>query len=160
MPLLPLASMTYPHVLIAGFLNAFHLKIHTNGYQNLTENLDDVPDKFREVISPLNEIYTYNKYEIDKFDDRMDKITDRLMDELSTSKPWIHKFGENQPDDSLINYFLNDPFYKNALFIYKSGATNLCLEVEIFNLNATEAYKTIAKLTDILKNYLILSAII
>ena len=45
--------------------SAFHIKIHVNGYNNLMENVDDIPEHLKAIIDPLNEIYIYNKYEID-----------------------------------------------------------------------------------------------
>jgi hypothetical protein len=127
-------------------MNAFHLKIHTNGYQNLTDNLDDIPEKFREIIGPLNQIYTYNKYEIDKFDTRIDEITDRLMDKLAESKPWFYTLSKSTPN-SAVHYFLNDSLYKNALQIYSSASSNLTSHVVLFNQNAVNSYRRIANLT-------------
>lgn len=127
--------------------NAHHLKIHDNGYQNLIENLDDIPDKFRELIEPLNEIYTYNKYEIDKFDKRIDVVTDRYMDDLAAKQPWYYKLSQDDINDSIVNYFLHEPFYKNALHIYDVAARNLTWHVSMFDNNAVRSYMQIRKLT-------------
>ena len=127
-------------------INAFHLKIHSKGYQNFTDNLDDIPEKFQEVIAPLNQIYTYNKYEIDKFDSRIDEITDRLMDKLAASKPWFYALQTSTSEDA-VRYFLSDSLYKNALQIYGNASRNLTYHVNDFDQNAVKTYKKIAKLT-------------
>lgn len=127
--------------------NAFHLKIHSNGYKNFSDNLDNVPKKYQKIIDPLNEIYTYNKYEIDKFDTRIDKITDRLMDHLGATKPWYFAMQQDIISDEAIHYFLNDSIYKNALNLYANAAGNLTRNVSDFNQNAIKAYHKIAKLT-------------
>ncbi|TYA57504.1 DUF6090 family protein [Formosa maritima] len=128
--------------------NAFHLKIHSNGYKNFSDNLDNVPKKYQEIIAPLNEIYTYNKYEIDKFDTRIDKITDRLMDHLGATKPWYYAMRQEEISDEAVHYFLNDSLYKNALYLYSNAAGNLTRNVTDFDQNAIKAYHKIAKLTE------------
>ncbi|MFD2823033.1 DUF6090 family protein [Lacinutrix iliipiscaria] len=136
-------NITYLYVA----MNAFHLKIHSNGYKNLTDHLDDIPEKFTEIIAPLNEIYTYNKYEIDKFDLRLDKITDRLIDHLAATKPWYYGMNRNQISEEAIHYFLNDSLYKNALYLYSNASQNLTANVLAFNQNAINTYQKIAELT-------------
>lgn len=140
-----LSDKKYSYINVA--MNAFHLKIHSNGYQNFSNNLDNVSKKYQDVIEPLNEIYTYNKYEIDKFDTRLDKITDRLMDNLGATKPWFYTNGQGKISDEAIHYFLTDSLYKNALDLYNNAAYNLTKHVDQFNQNAIEAYQTIAELT-------------
>ena len=81
---------------------AFHIKIHDKAYNNLMENVDNIPEHLKEIIDPLNEIYTYNKYEIDKFDLRIDKVTDRMIDYLAAKKEWFYKSRTS---------VLTDPFY-------------------------------------------------
>ncbi|GAK94873.1 hypothetical protein JCM19298_1703 [Nonlabens ulvanivorans] len=125
-------------------MNAFHMKIHKNGYTNLTENVDNVPEKLKAVIEPLNEIYIYNKYEIDKFDTRVDLITDRVMDGLAKSKEWYYRLDQPQLEDEMIDFFLNDPYYKNDVDLYQNaGWTNLTNHVTVFRENAINAYKQI-----------------
>ncbi|MDO6598437.1 DUF6090 family protein [Oceanihabitans sp. 2_MG-2023] len=125
-------------------MNAFHMKIHANGYTNLIENVDNVPEKLKAVIEPLNEIYIYNKYEIDKFDTRVDLITDRVMDGLAKNKEWYYRLDQPQLEDEMIDFFLNDPYYKNDVDLYQNaGWTNLAYHVTIFRENAINAYKQI-----------------
>lgn len=135
----------YQYVLRYTIMNAFHMKIHKNGYANLIENVDNVPKKLKAVIEPLNEIYIYNKYEIDKFDKRIDFITDRVIDELAKSKDWYYRLDRPQLEDEMINFFLNDPYYKNDVSLYKNaGWENLALtHVMPFRENAINAYKQI-----------------
>lgn len=130
-------------------LNAFHMKIHSNGYTKLMENVNNVPINLKEIIDPLNEIYVYNKYEIDKFDARIDKITDRMYDELSTTKNWFHQLNQPFLTDEIIDYFRMDSRYKNATVIYNSASySNLCFHVQNFRANAVKAYLKINELLD------------
>ncbi|MAU16125.1 MAG: hypothetical protein CMH46_11370 [Muricauda sp.] len=130
-------------------MDAFHMKIHANGYTNLIENVDNVPKKLKAIIEPLHEIYIYNKYEIDKFDKRLDLITDRVMDELAKSKDWFYRKNQPQLEDEMIDFFLNDPYYKNDVALYQNaGWQNLAYHVTIFRENAINAYKQINTLVE------------
>lgn len=130
--------------------SAFHIKIHVNGYNNLMENVDDIPEHLKAIIDPLNEIYIYNKYEIDKFDLRIDKVTDRMMDYLAANKEWYYQSRTSNITDTMIAYYMSDPFYKNAAEIYKNaGYHNLSRQVKIFRANAVRAYK---KINSLIKN--------
>jgi len=128
--------------------SAKHIKIHNNGYNNLMENTDNIPDNLKAIINPLNQIYIYHKYEIDKFDKRMDVITDRYPDKLSSTKEWYHRYDNIPMDDDMLNYFLKDEFYKNDVHRYENAARVLRLEVLRFKINAINAYKQIAELTN------------
>lgn len=129
---------------------AFHIKIHVNGYNNLMENVDDIPEHLKAIIDPLNEIYIYNKYEIDKFDLRIDKVTDRMLDYLAANKEWFYQMRRSVLTDTMIDYYMTDPFYKNAAEIYtNAGYYNLSREVKNFRVNALRAYKQINMLLKI-----------
>lgn len=130
--------------------SAFHIKIHTNGYNNLMENVDNIPVHLKAIIDPLNEIYVYNKYEIDKFDLRIDKVTDRMMDYLAANKEWFYQSRASVLTDTMIDYYMTDPYYKNAAEIYNNaGYYNLSRQVKIFRANAVRAYK---KINSLIKN--------
>ena len=123
---------------------AFHIKIHANAYNNFMENVDNIPEHLKEIIDPLNEIYIYNKYEIDKFDLRIDKVTDRMLDDMAANKEWFYQMRRSVLTDTMIDYYMTDPFYKNAAEIYNNaGYFNLSRQVKNFRLNAVRAYKQI-----------------
>lgn len=144
-----LSEEKYAYINVA--TNAFHLKIHGNGYKNFSDNLDNLPVTYQEIITPLNEIYTYNKYEIDKFDTRLDKITDRLMDNLGATKSWYYNLQQGKVSDEAIHYFLTDSLYKNDLYLYRNAVSHLTRHVTNFNQNAIDACRKIAELTGKLK---------
>lgn len=130
-------------------MNAFHMKIHINGYNNPMRNVDNIPEQYIEIIDPLNEIYVYDKYEIDKFDKRLDLITDRVQDQLAKNKIWYYRLDEPLLDDEIIDFFMNDPYYKNAVNLYQNaGWGNLAsFHVVRFRANAVKVYRKINELT-------------
>ncbi|WP_334214822.1 DUF6090 family protein [Salinimicrobium catena] len=129
--------------------NPYHMKIYTNGYVNLSRNISDIPLEYRHLLGPLNEIYVNDKYEIDKFDERMNYITDRFHDHLSQNYTWFLQWGYGEMNDTIINYFLNDDYYKNSALTFGTYGANLRQRVREFRWDAIDAYNTI---TDILDN--------
>ena len=74
----------------------------------------------------------------------MDLITDRVMDGLAKNKEWYYRLDQPQLEDEMIDFFLNDPYYKNDVDLYQNaGWTNLAYHVTIFRENAINAYKQI-----------------
>ncbi|WP_340114064.1 DUF6090 family protein [Maribellus mangrovi] len=130
-------------------LGAYHIQIHTNGYTNLMADIDKIPEGLKEIIDPLNEIYVYNKYKIDMYDVRLDKITDREADKLAATKDWYYQLSKQHLTAQMIDYFMTDASYKNATETYKKAARNLSNNVKTFRANAISAY---LKINDLLES--------
>ncbi|MEQ8238650.1 MAG: DUF6090 family protein [Cyclobacteriaceae bacterium] len=126
---------------------AQHIKIHDNGYTKLMENSDNIHPRYQPIVDLLNEIYVYHKYEVDKFDERLNLQTDENWDRMVRTKPWHYQF-RSIPDEA-VDYFLNDPFYKNELFNYRNFAIfNYARWVSRFSLKAQLAYRMIQQQLD------------
>lgn len=128
----------------------YHMKIYTNGYNNLVKNTSDIPSEFRTLLEPLNEIYVTDKYEVDKFDNRMNLITDRFHDYLAKNADWFPNWTyEPVLNDTAIDYFLNDTYYRNASITFQTYGGSLKYEVRQFRWDAIDAYN---KITELLGN--------
>ena len=126
---------------------ANHIKLYDNGYRNLMQTSNDIPDKYRAIINPLYEIYVYNKYEIDSYDDMMDKITTDYDNILMTKFDWYYSELSNTTiSDEMIDYF-STPGYKNLASRYALASwVGLSSHISRFRYNAVDAYLKIAKL--------------
>ena len=126
--------------------SAQHIKIHENGFKNLMDNSDNIPPKYKPIMELLNEMYVFQKYEIDMFGERMNLLTDQNYDFLSQNKSWHYKLRNGELDDEIIDYFMNDPYYKNKLDSYKTYAIhNYSNWIFRFAKNAILAYKMIGE---------------
>ena len=124
--------------------SAMHVSIHDNGYKKLMEQSDNIQPKFQELVDLLNEMYGYQKYEIDMDDERINLLTDRNHDFYSDTKPWFYKLNDTELDDEAIDYYMNDPLYKNKLRSYRTYAIySYALSVFQFTKNAQHAYRMI-----------------
>ena len=128
-------------------MTAHHIKLYDNGYKNLMQNSNDMPDKYKAIINPLYEIYVYNKYEVDLFDAKMDRITDEFNRILMSKFNWYYSEVRSLTiSDEMIVYF-STPEYKNLASNYELGSwTALSSHLSHFRYNAVNAYMQIAKL--------------
>jgi hypothetical protein len=128
-------------------MTANHIKLYDNGYKNLMQNSNNIPDKYRAIINPLYELYVYDKYEIDKYDDRMNEITNQYNEILMKSfDRYYSEFSSMTISDEMINYF-STPEFKNLAFRYALVSwTALSSQLSHFRYSAVDAYLEIAKL--------------
>lgn len=120
---------------------ADHFKIHDNGFKKIMMHSDNINPMYRDILSKLNEMYVYQKYEVDKFDERMDVITDEFFDNASKNLPFFHTIRNPKVDDEIIKYFLTNPFYKNELINYRnSGISSYSRWITNFARKAQDTY--------------------
>jgi len=100
---------------------AKHFKIHDNGFKKLMNRSDNLAPDLKPIVDVLNKIYVYEKYEVDKFDERINQLTDANLDRKAQTLSFFHTQFGLILDDDLINYYLTDPFYKNDLLVYRDA---------------------------------------
>jgi hypothetical protein len=123
---------------------AQHIKIHNNGYRKLMELSDNIHPKFQPIVDLLTEMYESQKYLVDMSDERMNLLTDQNYDHFAQTKPWYHKIRRGMIDDEIIDYYLNDPFYKNKLDTYQTYSVGIYSQrIYRFAQNAHDAYRLI-----------------
>jgi hypothetical protein len=129
------------------------IKIQNNGYLKLMQNMDIIAEDDTDFINLLNDNYIYYKYEIDRSVTRLDVITDRFLDYLAEHKKWFYIYEKelyDLPTGDYLEYFLEDPFYKNAVTIYQIGSRNN-LGMYTLAFRASEI-KICLKIAEILNN--------
>jgi len=123
-----------------------HIKLYDNGYKNLMQNANSIPDKYKIIINPLHELYIYDKYEIDKFDAGITQIASDYWATVSKFDWWYSEATSPTISDQMINYLLT-PGYKNQAYLYGSaGWVTLSSTLSRFRYNAVDDYLQIAKL--------------
>ena len=116
--------------------------IHTNGYDNLIRNLDNLPEKYKPILAGLNILYE-EKFFIDVINIRnrttvFDNVTYLL------NQPWALDWKYGILNNEAIEYFLNDPHYEGHLINYMNDRGNVFRMSNRYKINAVKAYKKIA----------------
>ncbi|HKK12081.1 MAG TPA: DUF6090 family protein, partial [Flavobacteriaceae bacterium] len=100
-------------------LGSSHVKLYDNGYKNLIQNANSIPDKYKVIINPLHELYIYDKYEIDKFDASYTQAIADYFTTVSKFDWWYKEARSVTISDEMIDYLLS-PKYKNQTYQYAS----------------------------------------
>ena len=120
--------------------------IQNKGYLQLTNELDVLPENFSAILNKLNIVYEANKYVIDNAQRKFNEFNWNSVKSLSDSKIWYLDFMyHNRFNDEVLEYMINDPFYKNKALDYKVFYYNLYLPK--FKKNAVKAYAALSELT-------------
>jgi hypothetical protein len=127
-------------------LGSSHVKLYDNGYKNLIQNANSIPDKYKVIINPLHELYIYDKYEIDKFDASYTQAIADYFTTVSKFDWWYKEARSVTISDEMIDYLLS-PKYKNQTYQYASRSwVVLSSTLSRFRYNAVDVYRDIAKL--------------
>jgi hypothetical protein len=127
--------------------NNIPLNIQNNGYSSLINALDILPKSFSTVLKKLNIVYDDNYFYIANNQERFNQFNWDLLKKLSDSKNWYMEFiNKNNLNDEILEYLVNDPFYKNKVLDYKIHYSNLYLPR--FKKNAVKAYVALSELID------------
>ena len=116
--------------------------IHTNGYDNLIRNLDNLPEKYKSILAGLNILYEQKTF-IDVINIRNRKtVFDNLTNLLN--QPWALDWKYGILNNEAIEYLLNDPHYKGHLINYMNDRRNVFRLSNQYKINAVKTYKKIA----------------
>jgi hypothetical protein len=126
--------------------NNQQFNIQNKGYLRLTNELDILPENFSAILNKLNIVYEENKYVTDNAQRKFNEFNWNSVKSLSNSKIWYLDFMyNNRLNDEVLEYMINDPFYKNKALDYKVFYHNLYLPR--FKKNAVRAYEALSKIT-------------
>jgi len=133
-------------ILALAIANNTSIYIQNKGYLSLTENLDILPTSFNPILKKLNLVYEHNNSELDEAQENFTQFMLENIKNMSETKSWFFEFGnKGKLNDEILEYFVNDPFYKNKVFEYEINYNNLSLQV--VKLDAVKAYKALSEIT-------------
>lgn len=90
----------------------------SNGYDHLMRNIDNMPSRFEPLIEKLNGLYIDDKRMVERFNESISEVTDNILADWSARFEWYSKVIIGTMEDSMVDYFVNDPFYKNHVSSY------------------------------------------
>ena len=128
-------------------LNWNYININQNAYNNLVLISSDIPEEYRSIYKELNTLYDVSGENLivrkSKLQDKMRVFSDYLRD----NKDWFHKLVIGlDPEEDMIKYFMEDPFYKNYVMEYYDDAMKLKLATSDY---AEQAQVVVSKITEL-----------
>ncbi|OIQ30852.1 MAG: hypothetical protein BM564_01175 [Bacteroidetes bacterium MedPE-SWsnd-G2] len=125
------------------------LDVRDHIFQKLILNTNNIPDKYKELISDLQKLYTYDKEFVQSSSNEMMEFVQDYAEWKKSNTNWYqYTYGRIKPeltDEEIAFYFTNNSTYKNFVchYIYRSGM--LLESVTTFRHEAYKIYKNLAK---------------
>jgi hypothetical protein len=115
-------------------------------YNNLTQNSDEIPEKYALILDKLNYLYLKIKIRIEVINQRYQKNVYGNADYLLNTKSWfVEDDFKGAHSDVAINFFLTDSKYKAEVSTTLNDAGNLSLAACNYRKNAIDTYLAIAR---------------
>jgi len=115
-------------------------------YTNLTQNSEEIPEKYALILDKLNYLYLKIKTRIDIINQRYQKNVYGNADYLLNTKSWFAEDAfKGALSDAAIHYYLTNSKYKAEVSTTINDARNLSLAACNYRKNAIETYLAIAR---------------
>lgn len=125
------------------------LSIKDQGYNLLKQELDNIPEKYESILSDLNFLYINERDTLKKYEAIVFEIIDEYTATLRRDKNWYSDsyLYKKIPSDEEINFYLEDPYFKNCLTDYfQNGIISNTKAIIKFRNNSICVYKKISRL--------------
>jgi len=116
----------------------------SNGYDNLTVNLDNVPEKYKHLLPEVKNLYVKLKTTIDVYNEKIRSTVYTNINNLSNFN-WYQDFLKNKENKEQIDFFLNDVAYKNLVATYMGYRINIFQISNEYRVKAIDLYLKIHK---------------
>ena len=121
-------------------------EIKTGAYDKLNNHSENASSQQDSAIANLKELYTEQSYPVQRINDKMLSYMYSNI-EYMEKFPWYSEMiMENKYSDEAIDFFTNDPPYRNQVANFALyGTSDHRGRIETFERNAVEAYNRIRK---------------
>ena len=117
-----------------------------NSYNILSNEIDKIPEKYKEVVNSLNKLYLKYKENIIYHDTQITDIIEEIDKKWSESETWYSGYPVIQAKKEKIEHMLNNPFYKNDAKRIKYELDEIIPAIEKYKYEAARCYLDIAKI--------------
>ena len=131
------------------------------GYNRLLNNIEVIPENYNYLVSELNYLHVELQDDIDDYNDMIKDAVLTYYDNENEANPTFSKMLWNGNSDETLNYYTNDPFFKNKMSWYINALRNIEQVANDYRIESISIYKAIDSLTghSIEKNNTLLNTI-
>ena len=122
--------------------------INSNGYDNYVKNLDKVPEKYQSIHKDLKDLYMRKKSNIEVYNLRIRETVYKNIDDSWKQNDWKLLERKGIVTDEAINYYLNNPQYKNLVGKYMEDREGIVQASQDYQFKALETYIKIQELME------------
>jgi len=99
-------------------------KTTQNGFDNLSDNLDNIPKKYKHLLPEIKNLYVTLNTTIDVYNDKIRSVVYKNMDDF-TNFNWHQDYLLGKENNEQMDYYLNDAKYKNLVAKYMRYRTGI-----------------------------------
>jgi len=130
-------------------------QFHTNGYENLKLNVNNIPLAHKLVFDTLTVFYEQTRRTLEDANIRIGNAVFENIKYLSNNKEWFSSnYGSWESNDTVIEYFMHDPFYKNRVKEFRILINDIYKKYKIDAITIYEQLGVITKSNKPLSNQL------
>lgn len=122
-------------------------KTTSNGFDNLKDNIDDVPEKYKHLLPEIKNLYVTTKTTIDVYNDKMRSTVYKNIDDESNHN-WFQDHLKGKENNERIEYYINDRRYKNLVARYMLYRNNIFRISNEYRIKAIDLYLKINEVTN------------
>ena len=114
-------------------------------FLNLLENGKIISSDQDSLLIRLKELYSIDKLSIDKFESYTADIANAFKDKIKEEQSWFSDYRAELITEEMIEFFLNEPYYLNAVYDVSKISYELHLyRISSFRYKAGEIYQAIS----------------
>jgi hypothetical protein len=122
-------------------LKFYIFTIQTSGYDELMDNIEDIPEKYTDLVRHLNFLYRNKKPLIEESNNRSSSVAQKYHEYLGNHQPWYAEDKHSgQISDAQIDYYLNNPKFKSQVLQTHEVMTDLMWGHSQYRPMAMQAY--------------------
>lgn len=119
-----------------------------NGFDNLTLNLDKIPEKYKHLLPEIKNLYITLNTTIDVYNTKMRSVVYENNDEVTKNTIWYQDNLIGKPNIEQMDYYLNDVNYKNLIARYMTYRNGIFQKSTEYRIKAIELYLKINEAID------------
>ena len=135
-------------------------QFNKNGYENLKLNVNNIPPNHKPAFDSLAVLYEQTQRMLVDENKRIGDAVFENIKYLSDNKEWFSSnYGSSKSNDTIIDYFLHDPFYKNRVKVFQFLIDDIYKKYQIDAITIYEQLDVITRssksIPNHLKNYIV-----
>lgn len=124
--------------------------VFNKSFNKLNEVTFDSNDSYKSIISSLDKLYLDKEKGLLKWDEIMFSLIMKHEFEFGDKHTWFSSYlWNNEISDEAINFFLENPFYKNHIADLSNNVKNYLKAIKSYRVGAIKSYNLISDLLDV-----------
>ena len=129
--------------------NSEQTVIFKSSFNNLNQNIENLPESYIAIFRNLDIVYSEHSLDLIKWNQIMRNETLENEAKIGREQKWFSSYlWTDEPNEKAINFFLNDPFYKNQVAHYYKNSREHLISIKTYRVAAIKSFLEITHLLE------------